>query len=134
MPAETVMSDEMRGLRDHVEARLADLGDRVEIRFQGFEKWLERVTAAVEKQSENRERLVVLEVSMKAEAERTQRDVADIKTQVAAISATLNGMKSDSVGQTVQLAKLDMTKAGALALTTMIASGAVAFLVKKFGG
>lgn len=53
--AETTVGHDIQGLKDHVEAR-----------FAGLERWLERVSTAIEKHGENRERTIVLEARFDA--------------------------------------------------------------------
>lgn len=76
--SETAMSQELSSLRDYVETR-----------FVGLEKWLERVTTAVEKQNADRERIIVLETM----AIQTAARLTDLEKKIEAISAGQSSLK-----------------------------------------
>ncbi|CAO3459890.1 hypothetical protein [Azospirillum argentinense] len=101
LTTEPTMSQEIQGLRDHFEAR-----------FTGLEKWLERVTTAVEKQSEQKERLIIVETRLTASEER----VRSLEAKVAEMQP--------------QLVKYGVYCAGGLGVLTLLGP----FLLKKFFG
>lgn len=115
--------EDISGLRNEMNARLTQV-----------EKWLERVTVAMEKLTDNRERLLVLEVRFKAELERQDREIEGMRTDLAEIKKILKCLNTENHGQNVTIARLSMFKAGVLAAVTMAGSGVISFFVKKWGG
>lgn len=110
---------------------LAALRTEMNARLTQMENWLERVTVAVEKLSENRERLTVMEVKFQAEMELVRRDLAELRQAQTELKTTVQGLRSENAGQNEKLAKLDMFKAGALVLGTALAVKLLGVLADK---
>lgn len=100
---------------------LAALRTEMNARLTQMENWLERVTVAVEKLSENRERLTVMEVKFQAEMELVRRDLAELRQVQTELKTTVQTLGSENAGQNEKLARLDMFKAGALVLASALA-------------
>lgn len=116
------MTDEIHSLRQEMNARLTQV-----------EKWLERVTVAMEKLTDNRERLLVLEVRMKAELERQDRDLAAIREAHGELRVLLRDLSVENNGQNITITKLSTFKAGMLSAITIVGSGLISWLVKIWG-
>lgn len=113
---------------------LAVLRAEMGARLSAVEKWLERVTAAIEKLSDNRERLVILEVQFKAELEHIQQDIKGLKSDFIELKQAVRAIAQENGRQTVSIAKLDMVKAGILVVTTALLTGAIGVLTKVLFG
>lgn len=115
-------TDEIHSLRSEMNARLTQV-----------EKWLERVTVAMEKLTDNRERLLVLEVRFKSELERQDREIEALREDMAEVTKTLKCLNAESHGQNLSIARLSTFKAGVIAVVTMIGSGLISLAVKLWG-
>ncbi|KAA0573373.1 hypothetical protein FZ029_20560 [Azospirillum sp. Sh1] len=73
------MSQEIQALKEHVEAR-----------FAGLERWLERVTAAIEKQGENKERLIVVETKHQLLEERIASHERAVETKIDQLNSKVS--------------------------------------------
>ncbi|KAA5604436.1 hypothetical protein F1188_16390 [Roseospira marina] len=101
----------------------------INARIENIEKWLERVTVAVEKLTENRERIVVLELKLKAELTRQDREIELLHQEMTKIAEVLANIRKDNTRQAVSIAKLDVVKGGALAVIGVILGGVVTYFV-----
>ncbi len=86
MPAQPTASvettmDGINSLRAHVDAR-----------FQAFEGWLERISTAVERLSENRERIVALESKYDTGHEHTERRLRNLEDQI--VETRIQGVRN----------------------------------------
>lgn len=73
--------DGINSLRAHVDAR-----------FVAFEGWLERISTAVERLSENRERIVAVESRLETDREHTERRLRSLEGQV--IETRIQGVRN----------------------------------------
>ena len=121
--AEFTMAQEVEQLRGEVRSSLQTLQATFDARFTGLEKWLERVSTALEKQAESRERLIVLETR---QLEQTRRHDELEKR----FDEHRRASDADRATMREQLIKYGVYFAGALAVLTLAAP----VLLKKFFG
>lgn len=105
-------------MSDLTKADLAAFGARLDM----MEKWLERVSVALEKLADNRERILGLEIKVA----NLDLVITDVKKTVATIG--INNQTQD-----VQLARLDMVKAAALFIAGSIITIVGTGVMRKLG-
>jgi chromosome segregation ATPase len=113
---------------------IANFRAEVNSRIGQIEKWLERVTVAVERLTENRERILVLEVRLKSELDRQDREIDLLRAELAGIRDDLQKIGDLSNDQNVTIAKLDASKATVLMLVSAAISGLATWLFSQWGG
>jgi chromosome segregation ATPase len=104
------------------------LRSEVNARLTVMENCIERLTTAVERLSENRERLMVLETRVDGEIALLNAELRGMKSELADIRDTVRALSKKDSDQEIRLGKLDMVKAAAIA----VASAAMTFFVTKF--
>ena len=115
---------------DTGQTQIDTLRAEMNARLQALEKWLERTTVAVERLTENRDRILVLETRFDAAMEQIGREIGGLKTDHAAIKAAIEGASKVNHDQQIHIAKLDMVKAVGLFVVGALFTSGVAGLFR----
>lgn len=89
---EATMTQEISALRERIESRVLGLENSVDARLASLEKWLERVTAAVERQAEARERLTAVEFRIGAHeiiSSKQDERIKDVEVKCSSLKETI---------------------------------------------
>ena len=106
-------------------------------RLAGLEKWLERTTIAVERLTENRDRILILETRFEEKIEQLSGEHTAIRKSIDEVRRLAQAASQANAGQEIRLAKLDLFKAAVVFLAGAAAVEGIKFAIQilsKTGG
>ncbi|WP_379877533.1 hypothetical protein [Lacibacterium aquatile] len=113
-------------------ADISELRSQVEQRFQGVERWMERITTTLEKLADNRDKVLILEVQHQSDNRHLQTQIDTLETRLNDATAELATLARSSVGQALTLNRVTFVQGLILFLGSALTTGSINYLLRKF--